>query len=159
MKLKNVVSLLIGCVFFVGIANAQTLPVQNQNSGGDVEVSDSELESFANVASELQMLNQQAQQTMVKAIQDNGMKINRFREIAQAKQQQQAVEMTSKEEKAFAAIQQTMQQEQMKIQQKMQALFKKHSMKRTRYMQISKAISSNQELQNRFRQLQQKKQQ
>lgn len=48
------------------------------------EVSDAELTTFANAYQKLQIQNQVAQQTMVKAIEDEGMGVERFSEIQQA---------------------------------------------------------------------------
>ncbi|WP_310994333.1 DUF4168 domain-containing protein [Aequorivita marina] len=50
----------------------------------ETTVSDAELTQFANAYQEMQMQNQQAQQQMVKIIEDEGMDVQRFSTIQQA---------------------------------------------------------------------------
>jgi hypothetical protein len=158
MKLKNLISLLIVSFLFINAGVSQTVPVKqgSQGKAQDIEVSDSELETFIKVSTELQQMQMQARQRMGKIIKDNGMEMKRYQEIARAKQQGQEVEMTKKEEKAYAAIQKEMKKEGQGMQKDMQKILKKHEMKQKRFQQIAQALRSDKELQNRFKKVQQK---
>jgi hypothetical protein len=158
MKLKSLISLFIVSFLFVNVAVSQTVPVKEgkQGQAQNIEVSDGELETFIKVSTELQQMQMKSRQKMGKIIKDNGMEMKRYQEINRAKQQGQEIEMTEKEEKAYAAIQKEMQKEGKGMQRKMQKILQKHEMKRQRFMQISKALRTDKELQNRFKKVQQK---
>jgi hypothetical protein len=93
---------------------------------------------------------------MLKAIKDNGLQVKRYQEIARAKRKGQNVEMTSKEKKAYQAVQQVMKKEQQKMRKKMNSILKKYSMKRRRYIRISRAMQRDKQLQKRLQEIRQK---
>lgn len=132
--------------------HAQQLDM-NQQQTPDIEVSDSELQRFADAMGEIQAIQQQSQQKMQKAIQDEGMKVPRYQEIVKAKRSGGDAEMTDKEQKAFNGAQEKISKEQQKMGQEMQKILKKHDFGEQRFMQISRAMRSDQELQQRFREL------
>lgn len=158
MKLKNLISLFIVSFLFINVAVSQTVPVKegSQGQSQDIEVSDNELETFIEISTELQQMQMQARQKMGKIIKDNGMEMKRYQEIARAKQQGQEIETTKKEDEAYAAIQEAMKKESQGMQKDMQKILQKYKMKRQRFMQISKALRTDKELQNRFQKVQQK---
>ncbi len=161
MKLKNLISLFIVSFLFVNVAVSQTVPVkkESQKQAQDIEVSDKELETFMKVSTELQQMQMQARQKMGKIIKDNGMEMKRYQKIARAKQQGKEIETTKKEDKAYSAIQKEMQKQSKSMKKDMQKVLQKHGMKQKRFKQISKAIRTDKELQNRFKKLQQKQRQ
>ena len=161
MNLKKLISLFVVSIVFVGMAYSQTVPVQpkgTQEASQNIEVSDSELETFIKVSGDLQMIQMQFQQKMGKIIQDNGMKMQRYQQIARGKQQGQEMDLTKEEEKAYVSIQEKIRQESQGLKQEMQDVLAKYSMDQKRYMQISKALRQDKELQNRFKKIQQKHQ-
>jgi hypothetical protein len=92
----------------------------------------------------------------MKAIKNSGLSMQRYREITSAKRQGKNIQMTEKEQKAFASISQTMQREQKKIQNKLNTLLQKHSISQQRFKQINRKLQNDKELQNRFKKMQQK---
>ena len=160
MKLKNVLSLFVVSFLFINAAVSQVPQTQQQSQQNiDIEVSDEELKTFIKVSGELQGMQMEMRQKMGQIVKDNGMEMQRFQEIARGKQQGQEVETTEEEEKAYSKIQQEMQQENKKLQKKMQKALDDHSMDRKRFMNISKALRQDKELQNRFQKVQQQQQQ
>jgi len=160
MKLKNVLSLFVVSFLFINAAVSQVPQTQQQGQQNiDIEVSDEELETFIKISGELQGMQMEMRQKMGQIVKDNGMKMQRFQEIARGKQQGQDVETSEEEEKAYSKIQQEMQQENKKLQKKMQKALDDHSMDRKRFMNISKALRQDKELQNRFQKVQQQQQQ
>jgi len=161
MNFKKLVSLFVISVIFVGVAYSQTVPVQPkgaQEAPQNIEVSDSELETFIKVSGDLQMLQMNFQQKMGKIIQDNGMKMQRYQQIARGKQQGQEMELSKEEEKAYVSIQEKIKQESQGLKKEMQDVLAKYSMDQKRYMQVSKALRQDKELQNRFKKMQKKHQ-
>ena len=160
MKLKNVLSLFVVSFLFINVAVSQVPQTQQQGQQNiDIEVSDEELKTFIKVSGELQGMQMEMRQKMGQIVKDNGMDMQRFQEIARGKQQNQDVETTEEEEKAYSKIQQEMQQENKKLEKKMQKALDDNSMERQRFMQISKALRQDKELQNRFQKIQQQQQQ
>ena len=65
---------------FVFICGSMSLAAQEQQ-----DISDKELVQFADAYTEVQVLNQQSQQKMMSILQEEGLEIERFNEIQQAK--------------------------------------------------------------------------
>lgn len=143
------------------LAGSTAMQAQNTNPVAQpqqkkIEVSDSELQTFAKVMQEVRKEQKSSQGVMLKAIKDNGLKVKRYQEIARAKRKGQNVEMTSKEKKAYQAVQQVMKKEQQKMRKKMNSILKNYSMKRRRYIQISRALQRDKQLQKRLQEMRQK---
>ena len=159
MKIKNLFALV---VFALMITSASGLKAQNFNQGpqqGQIEVSDSELQTFANIMRDARTVQRQSQNSMMQAIKQSGMNMKRFQEISRAKSQGGKVEMTEQEKQAYSSIRKVMQEEQKKMRQKMNSIIKKHSMNRQRYMQINRALRKDKNLQSRLKKLMSKQMQ
>lgn len=140
--------------FFVATVAAQgvqQMPSQGQQE--TVEVSDKEMKRFVKVSDKLQVVQQGAQEKMMTAIEDNGLDVQRYSEIEQATRSGQEVEMTAEEEKAYENTSKVVQQEQMKIQQEAQKLLQKHDFDQQRFMKISQALRTDQELMEKYRKI------
>jgi hypothetical protein len=155
MKRIQVITMMAMALLMVGglTAKAQINPNSGQQQQS-IEVSDSELQTFAQIMQKVQQEQKKSQGKMLEAIKNNGMEVKRYQEIARAKNQGQNVEMTDQEQKAYQAIQQVMKKEQQKMNQKMQSILKQHKMGRRRYIQISRALQQDKELQKRLQNLQ-----
>ncbi len=139
------------------VLNAQV--PQGQDQQQEIQVSDSELESFANIMSKAQDAQNEAQMAIGKAIQNEpNLDRKRFQEIAQAQQQGNEVDMSPEEKKAYSAIQETIQKEQEKMDKKMASILKNNEMSQERYMEINQALRTDKELMNRFKNLMNKQQ-
>ncbi|MGM0530262.1 MAG: hypothetical protein ACQER7_02810, partial [Bacteroidota bacterium] len=141
MTIKKIFSLVIVAIMTsatVGL-KAQNLN-QNQQQQQEIEVSDSALQTFAEIMREAQAVQKQSQGVMMKAIEENDLGMKRFQEISQAKRQGEDIEMTEEEEEAYASIEQVMQEEQQKMKEKMSSIIQEYSMDEQRYMEINRAL-------------------
>jgi len=157
---RNVfIHMMVVAFLMAGITGVQA---QGFNPGNqqqqEIEVSDSELQTFAQIMQEVQQAQKVSQGAMLKAIKDNGLEVQRYQEIARAQQKGQDANMSSEEEKAYQAVQEVLKQEQQKMRQKMNSILENYSMDRQRYIRISRALQKDQELQQRLQQLRQQQQ-
>lgn len=160
MTIKKIFSLVIVAIMTsatVGL-KAQNLN-QNQQQQQEIEVSDSALQTFAEIMREAQAVQKQSQGVMMKAIEENDLGMKRFQEISQAKRQGEDIEMTEEEEEAYASIEQVMQEEQQKMKEKMSSIIQEYSMDEQRYMEINRALRNDKELQKRLKSIISKQQQ
>lgn len=156
MLFKKSVLAVIAAVLFsipsVFAQGTQQMPQQGQQEV-DIDVSDKEMERFVKVSDELQVVQQDAQEKMMNAIEENGLDVQRYSEIEQANRSGQEVDMTDKEKAAYDKTSEVVQAEQMKIQEEAQKLLEKHDFKEQRYMKISQALRSDQELMQKYREI------
>ena len=162
MMIKKIFGLVIVAIMMCASSGLQAQNFnQNQPQQQDIEVSDDELQTFANIMREAQAVQKQAQGTMMKAIQESGIEMKRFQEISRAKRQGNEVEMSEEEKQAYSSIEQVMQEEQQKMKKKMSSIIEKYPMDQQRYMQINRALRKDKGMQKRLKQIisQQQKQQ
>ncbi len=157
MLFKKSVLVIIAAVLFnipsVFAQGQQPMPQQQQQQQVDVDVSDKEMERFVKVSDELEVVQQGAQEKMMNAIEENGLDVQRYSEIEQATRSGQEVDMSSEEEQAYQKTSEIVQAEQMKIQEEAQKLLNEHDFKEERYMKISQALRSDQELMEKYREI------
>ncbi len=154
-KLTGLVAIIMGIILSSGI-EAQTFnPQMNNQTQQDIEVSDAELQTFLDIAREMQMLQYQMQNNMVQLIKDSPMTLQRFKEISSKQQQGQKAEMTDEEQTAMNDLQKQLMQEQQAVKTKMDSILGVYSMKQNRYMAISRTLQTDEDLQNRLKELQQ----
>ncbi len=133
-------------------AFAQTPQLPQQQQQQKVEVSDAELNKFANAFQGIRMVNQEAQEEMTQVIQEEGMEIQRFNEIYQASvNPQMEVEATGEEQKQFEAISSELEGMQGAFQQKMEKIITDEGLAIERYEQIAMGLQADPELQERLR--------
>jgi len=161
MKIRNLFGLVMVAIMMVSGAGvkAQNLNLNQNQQQAQTEVTDSELKTFAKIMREAQSVQRQSQSSMMKAIKESGIKMKRFQEISRAKRQGNNVEMTEQEKQAYSSIQKVMQQEQQKMRKQMNALIKKYSMGKQRYMQINRALRKDKNLQSRLKKIMSKQMQ
>jgi len=140
-------------------ANQQQQPpagMQGQPQSQAPNLSDEELKQFAEIAQEMQVVNQSFQQEMMTAIENEGMQVDRFTQIQQAQQNpNQKSDATPEEMQTFEAANQKLQEIQMTAQKEMTQKLEDAGLSQEWYQQTAMAIQSNQELMMRFQQLQQ----
>ena len=111
------------------------------------EISDQELKQFASALQQIQVINQQAQQAMVKAVEEKGLEVQRYNEIQQAQQDpNQEAEVTEKELKQYETATQELEEIQVQIQQQMQAKIVEEGLTVNRYQEIAAVIQNDPEL-------------
>lgn len=131
----------------------QTVTPSQQQQNGD-EITDADLKKYVNISRAMQEMQQSSQQEMTKIVEDQGMKVQRYSEIARSKQSGNEVEMTDNEKGKFEAIQTKLQEYNANYQKKVQGVLEDNSMSQQKFMQIRQQLSQSQELQNRLKQIQ-----
>ncbi|MFW6227254.1 MAG: DUF4168 domain-containing protein [Bacteroidota bacterium] len=115
------------------------------------EVTDQEIKQFAAAFQKVQEVDQQTQQKMIKAIQDEGIDVQRFNEIQQAQQDpNQEVDATSEEMNKYESVSKELEQIQGQAQQKMQEIITEEGLTIQRYQEVAAAIQASQELQQKL---------
>jgi len=124
------------------------------------KITDKEVQQFASAFQQIQMLNQQAQQQMIKAIQNEEMEVARFTAIQQAQQNpDQESDATDQEMIKYQKAMEQVMVVQQNAQQNMEAQITKAGLSPQRYQQIAMQIQGSEELQQRIQQELQKQQQ
>lgn len=147
-KLRNITGLFIA-LFIVGSisATAQT------------QVSDVELNKFADAFTQVQTENQKAKQQMVSIIEEKGLELERFNTIQQGKMDpNKTVEATDEELAKHQAIVGELQKMQPVIQGKMETIIKDSGLTLTRYQEVASALQTDKELQQELQSILMKKQ-
>lgn len=120
------------------------------------DVSDEEMEQFANAFSGIQQIDQQLQPELVQAVQEEGIEVQRFNEIMNAQQNpNQEVDAREEELKKFAAASREIEEIQMRAQREMREVVTKSGLDMERYQAIIAALRNDAELQQRLQQMMQ----
>lgn len=140
-------------VFAIGTASVMaqnpTTPQQEK-----IEVSDAELNQFAEVFQKMRMMNQEAQRDMMAVVQEEEFELKRFNEIHMAKMDpEKEVEITAEEEKKYKAVVAELEVMQPEIQKRMQEVISESDLDMERYQQLAMALRSDTELQQRLQDL------
>jgi len=115
------------------------------------KVSDGELKQFASAFQHVQNINQQAQQEMAKAVEGEGLGIQRFNEIQQARQDPaQEASATEEEIEMFNSAYKEIEEIQRGAQQKMQEKIVEEGLTIPRYQEIATSIQASPELQQKI---------
>ncbi len=144
LKFKNI-TLLFLTVFFCGTATfAQT---------GD-EVSDKEVKQFASAVKEVQVINQESQQSMIKAVEDAELDIERFNQIYGAMQDPNTeVEASDEEMEKFNKANTDIVDIQTEAQQKMEKEILDQDLTIERYQEINMQLQNDPELMQKVQKL------
>ena len=153
--MKSTLKGIAGLLFFVSISSTAVFAQVNQNQQAQTqqkEISQEELENFAQAFQAMRLMNQQVQQEMAGLVENEGMEIKRFNEIHQATvDPQQEVEATSEEKKQYKAITSEIEKRQASFQGKMEKLITDEEMTLKRYEEIATQLQNDPELQERLR--------
>ena len=160
IRSKKIAGLLFGFALLgsagVFAQTPQQLP-QQQQQAVEVDVSDNELSKFADAYQEIRMVNQKAQQKMVKKVEDNGFEIQRFNEIHQASLDPNAeVEVSEEEKTKHKEVVAEIEGMQGDFQKEMEDAISKNELDVERYEKIAMALQTDTKLQQRLQQLMQK---
>ena len=132
-------------------AGQQQMPGQMQQAQ-DIQVSDQEIEKFVEAAQEVQSINMQMQKEMGKAIQDEGMKTQRFNEIHKSQQSPQGgqANASDQEMQKYRNILEALKKQQSGIQQDMRKAIKDAGLSLQRYQQIATGARQDSSLMERL---------
>lgn len=114
------------------------------------DVSDQDLDKFVQSYKHIQAANQEAQQDMMKMIEDEGLDVQRFQTIQQASTDpSKEVDATKEEMASHKKISSKIQAMQPELEKKMETIIEKDGLTLDRYQAIAMAIQDNQELQQK----------
>lgn len=141
---KKIKGLLIMFVMMGSVASfAQTTKAAD-------DVSDKELDQFVQSYKDVQAANQEAQQDMMKMIEDEGLDVQRFQTIQQASTDpSKEVDATKEEMDSHKKITSKMQAMQPELEKKMEGIIKKDGLTMDRYQAIAMAIQKDKDLQQK----------
>lgn len=144
------------CLVFAAFTVSTTAQTEQlrtqQNQAQQVEVSDAELERFAQAFQRMRMLNQQAQQQMAQIVEEEGMEIQRFNEIHQATVDPSVeVDVTEEEQEQYREIASEIQGMQQSFQGQLEEIVESQDLTLERYEQIATQLQRDPELQERLR--------
>lgn len=115
------------------------------------DVSDKDLNRFADAYQAVQMENQKAQQEMMTLIQDNGLEVARFQEIQKAQTDPNTeVDATEAEMKSHQKIMGELQKMQPQLQTRMEGIIKDNGLTMQRYQEVAAAVQQDRELQQKL---------
>ncbi|RXG32306.1 protein of unknown function [Leeuwenhoekiella marinoflava DSM 3653] len=161
ITLKNISKLaLAGILAFGSIAtsNAQQIPNTSANQV-KTDISTDELTKFAGVFEKVQAENQTAQQKMMGIIKDEGLELQRFNEIQEAKMNPQAsVEASDEELKKHAAVIGELEKMQPELEAKMETIIEENGLTLDRYKAVAMALQQDKSLQQKFQGIMMKRQ-
>lgn len=133
------------------------MPMQQQ--GQNIDVSDEDLKKFAEIIQEVQVINQSSQQDMMKAVQDEGLDVQKFTQIQQAQQNpNKEANASDKEMKQFQSSMEQIQKIQTDSRAEIESKIEERGMSIEEYQKILSAIQQSPELQQKFQNLQQNSQ-
>lgn len=131
---------------FLFVAMLGALGMSAQTASKDV--SEKELNNFADAYQAVQAENRSAQQEMMTLIEDNGLDINRFQEIQKAQADpNMELDATEEELKSHQKIMGELQKMQPELQTRMQGVIKDNGLTMERYQEVAAAIQADRELQ------------
>ncbi len=133
----------VGYLFlFIIIANSAFSQVPTND-----QISDEELGMFASAVQQIQVLDQQAQQEMVKAIEEEGLNVQKFTAIQKAEgDPQQEPEADEKELEKYNNARQEVVKVQQTVQGQMEKKIKETGLSVERYQVISQKVQQDPEL-------------
>ncbi|CAN5341871.1 hypothetical protein BH23BAC2_BH23BAC2_06030 [soil metagenome] len=151
---RNLNAVLIFAGLFAGTATftqAQQLPQEQETQ--QINVSDGELQQFAKTLVALQTAEQAAQQKMISIVEEQELNIEKFNEIHQAKMQNAEVKASEAELVKHQKAVEKLEAIQPGIQQQMMEIVTSEGLSLERFQQITAAMQSSPELQQRLQQL------
>jgi len=148
-------TLMLGMLGTITVA-AQTPQMMPQQQSGSLEVSDEELKAFIDVVNTVQKINQESQTEMMAVVEDNGMTVQRFSQIAQSQQNPEAtLEVGPEEMKLYEKTLAAVEKIQLASRTEMEAAIESSPLTMERYQEIAMAAQSDMELQKRLQALMQ----
>jgi len=129
---------------------AQQLAPQTQQQP-QAEITDQQLEHFVEVLSEVHEIQAGMQEEMISAVEEQGLDINTFNQIAQQQQNPEAATtpVSDEEKAAFGRAMQSVQTMQMEMQQQMQAKIEENNMNLDEFNTLMLAYQQNPEVQEK----------
>lgn len=151
MLLKAIIASGLMTVFGVVNSTAQQAPPAQQQPQGQTDISDEKLDQFVVVLGEVNEIQQGMQEEMITVVEEQGLDVNKFNEIAQQQQNPNADDsnITAEEKAAFEKAMEDVQQMQMEMQQRMEAKIVENDMDMNEFNQLMQAYQQDPEMQQK----------
>ncbi len=133
----------------------QQAPQMQQQPGADMDISDDDLRAFAEIDSELRMMQEDARSQMIDVIENHGMTLEEFQQHSQMQQQGMTDQIPEGDAQAIADINDEKQSIQETIIESMETLVEDHGMSVDEYEQLAMVINQNPDYQQRLMEMQQ----
>ncbi|MGM0376994.1 MAG: DUF4168 domain-containing protein [Bacteroidota bacterium] len=149
--MKKVAGLFLSVLFLMGgVVHAQQNQdqmMQQQQQQQQKDYSEEEIDVFAEAVAQVLPIQQEAEQKMMKEIEDQGMELDKFNQIARQMQQGGEPEDVSEEDmETFKSISEEIQGIQMETQQEVNKIISDEGMSPAKYQEMISAYSSNPEI-------------
>jgi hypothetical protein len=145
MKLNKLLAILV--VFAIGMTGAYAQLPDQLPEAQPTEVSENELEQFAQAFREIQVIDHQVQMEMLNTVQEEGIDVDRFNEFLSAQQDPaQQFDASEEELSRFATAYQEIGEIQEQALQQMQKVITENELSLERYQEIAMTIQANPEL-------------
>ncbi len=151
LKLKAILFCIVIVAGTATFAQSPQLPQTQQELPGNV--SDAELEKFAETVQALQVAEQESQQRMIAIVKAQDIDIEKFNEIHQAKRQKQEVKASEADQKKHDEAVAKLEEIQPEIMKLMEEIIIGKGLTVDRFHQIATLMQSSVELQQRFQQI------
>lgn len=146
---SSVVLVSVGLISYT--ATAQQAPMRpQQEQQTKTEVSDAQLEKFVAASQDLSAIQQSMQQEMMATVQEEGLDMKKFQEMAAQKQnpnKETTMEISAEDEQAFQNAMKEVQSMQMEMQKEMQATVTENGLNVQEFQEIQQAYRQDPELQ------------
>ncbi|MCX2679065.1 DUF4168 domain-containing protein [Galbibacter sp. EGI 63066] len=146
MRFSKPFKTLLVCFVTIGMSAFTQVNAQEQ-----VEVTDAELGKIAAAFQGIQKINMEAQQKVMKTVEDSGFEANRFNEMYEASvSPEKNVEATDEEKEKFGKVMSQIQEMQAGFQGQMEEVIGKEGISMERYEKIAMALQTDTALQQRL---------
>lgn len=126
------------------------VPGGTQQQGNAEEVTDAEIENFAESFGEVQQIQQQHQQKMQEAVEESGLSVQEYQQIAQATSNPNSdAEVSQEEQRKYEAASQQVQSVQENMQSAVEEKLDEHDLDMNRFQQIYMQMRQDEELQEK----------
>ena len=133
----------------------QQAPQMQQQPDVDMDVSDEDLRAFAEIDSELRMMQEDARNQMIEVIENHGLTLEEFQEHSQMQQQGMTDQIPEGDVNAIADINDEMAGIQELMVESMETMVEDHGMSVEQYEQLAMVINQNPDYQQRLMEMQQ----
>jgi hypothetical protein len=133
-------------------------PFQQEQQMADIDVSDEELERFIDVTIGLQEGQMEAQQDMITIVEDEGLTVDSYNEIAQGMQMgqtQEELEVSDEDMEKYETITDLIADIERELDADMEEIINESGMSMDRFQQINMALQQDQELLERAQEMMQ----
>lgn len=151
MNLKSMV--LAAGMLTTTLSFAQMAPMPQQQNQSQTEVTDAEINKFAEIFQGLQAANQDIQTKMIAVIEAEEMDVETFNEIHRAKLENTEVNAAPEDLKKHENAVEKIEVMQVGFQKEMESLITNSGLSMERYQEIATAIQVDQELQQRLQKI------